>query len=87
MRIYSNIIKEVAMITKELIHSEVDAISDEYLDELYNMIKKFVESRENGKKQSFMSKLKSIKIDAPEDFAANLDLYMSGEKRVEPNLH
>jgi hypothetical protein len=30
-----------------------------------------------------MSKLKSVKIDAPEDFAANLDLYMSGEKRVE----
>ena len=27
-----------------------------------------------------MSNLKSIKIDAPEDFAANLDLYLSGEK-------
>jgi hypothetical protein len=50
------------------------------------MIKRFAESRKNGKKQSFMSKLKSVKIDAPEDFAANLDLYMSGEKRVEPNL-
>lgn len=74
------------MITKELIHSEVDSISDEYLDELYSMIKRFVESRKIGKKQSFMSKLKSIQIDAPEDFAANLDLYMSGEKRVEPNL-
>jgi hypothetical protein len=74
------------MITKELIHSEVDSISDEYLDELYSMIKRFAESRKNGKKQSFMSKLKSVKIDAPEDFAANLDLYMSGEKRVEPNL-
>lgn len=75
--------KEVAMITKELIHSEIDSISDEYLDELYSVVKSFVESRTNGKKQSFMSKLKGIKIDAPEDFAANLDLYMSGEKRVE----
>ncbi len=74
------------MITKELIHSEVDRISDEYLDELYSMIRRFVESRKIGKKQSFMSKLKSIQIDAPEDFAANLDLYMSGEKRVQPNL-
>jgi len=30
-----------------------------------------------------MSKLKQIKIDAPEDFAANLDLYVSGKKGVE----
>ena len=71
------------MVTKELIHSEIDSISDEYLDELYNLIKGFAESMKNGKKQSFMSKLKSIKIDAPKDFATDLDLYMSGEKRVE----
>jgi len=74
------------MITKELIHSEIDSINDEDLDELYGVIKSFVESRKNDKKQSFMSKLKSIKINAPEDFAANLDQYMSGEKRVESNL-
>jgi len=74
------------MITKELIHSEIDGISNEHLDELYDVVRDFAESRKNGKKQSFMSKLKNIKIDAPEDFAANLDLYMSGEKRVESNL-
>jgi len=74
------------MITKELIHSEIDGVSDEYLDELYRVVKDFAASRKNGKKQSFMSKLKNIKIDAPEDFAANLDIYMSGEKRVESNL-
>ena len=28
-----------------------------------------------------MSKLKQIKIDAPEDFAVNIDLYVSGEKQ------
>lgn len=38
------------------------------------------------KKHSLMSKLKSIKIDGPEDFAINLDLYLSGEKRVETDL-
>lgn len=74
------------MITKELIHSEIDSINDEYLDELYSVIKSFIESRKNNKKQSFMSKLKSIKINAPADFAANLDQYMSGEKRVKSNL-
>jgi hypothetical protein len=30
-----------------------------------------------------MSQLKNIRIDEPDDFAANLDLYLSGEKRVE----
>lgn len=69
-------------ITKAMIHSEIDTISDEYIDELYGLIKSFVSSRNNGRKQSFMSKLKSIKIEAPEDFSRNLDLYISGEKRV-----
>ncbi len=30
-----------------------------------------------------MAKLKQVKIDGPEDFATNHDLYMSGEKRVQ----
>ncbi len=69
------------MTTKELIKAEIDTINEEDLDELYNMIKGFAQSREQSKKQSFMSKLRSIQIDdAPEDLAANLDLYLSGEK-------
>ncbi len=74
------------MITKEMLHSEIDKVGDEYVDELYGVIKNYVASRENGKKPSFMSKLRSIKIDAPADFAANLDLYTSGEKHVEPRI-
>jgi hypothetical protein len=38
-------------------------------------------------KPGIMAKLKDVKIEAPADFAANLDLYMSGEKRVDENLH
>lgn len=34
------------------------------------------------KKPSLMSQLKNIRIDGPEDFAANIDLYLNGEKRV-----
>lgn len=75
------------MTTKELIRAEIDNLREEYLDELYRLIKNFAQSKQNGKKHSLMSKLKSIKIEAPEDFAANLDLYLSGEKRVEPDLH
>ena len=38
--------------------------------------------QERKNKPTLMSQLKSIQIDAPEDFAANLDLYLSGEKSV-----
>ena len=44
------------------------------------------QSKQSNSKQSFMSKLKSIKINAPEDFATNIDQYVSGEKRVEPDI-
>jgi len=32
---------------------------------------------------SLLAKLKQIKIEAPEDFAANLDAYMSGGEQIE----
>lgn len=34
-----------------------------------------------------MSKLKRVKINAPADFASNLDLYLSGEKRVGEDVY
>jgi len=34
-------------------------------------------------KPSLLAKLKQIKIEAPEDFAANLDDYLSGGKQIE----
>lgn len=83
---YNQTYKEARMTKKEQIHAEIDNLSEEYLDELYLLIKKFSQSKQDPKKPSLMSKLKSIKIDAPEDFAANVDLYVSGEQRVEPDL-
>lgn len=74
------------MVTKEAIKAEVDKVSDEHLAELYALVETFTRSKEHGKEETLMAKLKRIKIDAPEDFAANFDLYMSGEKRAEPGL-
>ena len=75
------------MTTKELIQSEIDRVSEDHLDELYKLVKDFAQSRQQNIKQSLMSKLRSIKIDAPEDFSTNFDLYLSGVKRAEPDLH
>jgi hypothetical protein len=73
------------MTTKELIHAEIDRINEQDLDELYKLVKGFTQSKAS-QKQSLMSKLRNIRIDAPEDYSTNFDLYTSGEKRVEPNL-
>jgi hypothetical protein len=71
------------MITKELIHAEIENIREEDLDELFQIIRRFAEARASSpRKSGALSKLKQIKIRAPEDFAANLDLYLSGEKRL-----
>ncbi len=74
------------MTKKEQIQAEIDNLDEKYLDELYILIKNFTQSKQQPKKTSFMSKLKQIKIDAPEDFATNLDLYISGEKGVESDI-
>ena len=75
------------MSTKELIQAELDTLSDEELDALYALIKQFIQSKRPAKPQSLMTALRGIQIDAPSDFAANLDLYVSGEKRAKSDLH
>jgi hypothetical protein len=74
------------MTARELIQAEIDNLDDAELSELYVLVQDFVQSRQKGKPQSLMAKLKTIKIEAPEDFAANLDLYLNGEKCVESDL-
>lgn len=70
------------MSTKELIVSELDTLDEQDLNELYMIIKPFIEARRSTEPPSLMSKLRLIQIDAPPDFATNLDLYTSGEKNV-----
>ena len=70
------------MITKEIIRSEIEKLNDEDLDKLYEIIKNFTNRKHPVKQPSLLSKLRQISIDGPEDFAANLDLYVSGEKHA-----
>ena len=70
------------MTTKKLINAEIEKLSEDELKKVFGVVKSLAESKTGEKKRSFMSRLKRIQIEAPEDFAANLDLYVSGEKRV-----
>lgn len=63
------------MTVKQLIHAEIDNIPEEELDEVYQLIKEF-RDKNKSKKKGILSKLKEIKIQAPEDFSVNFDNYL-----------
>ena len=71
------------MSTKELIEAEIEHLNDEQLEQLYQVVRELSASKKPASSPSLMAKLKQVKIDGPEDFATNLDLYLSGEKRVQ----
>lgn len=71
--------KDIAMTTRELIQAEIANVPEEKLDELYRLVQRFA-TAETPPSGSIMAKLREIRIEAPADFATNLDLYMSGEK-------
>jgi hypothetical protein len=73
------------MTTRELIRAEIESIREEDLDELYRMIRSFAEANTPPRQPGALSRLKRIKIRAPEDFASHLDLYLSGEKQLAPD--
>ncbi|HYV25761.1 MAG TPA: hypothetical protein VE969_11045 [Pyrinomonadaceae bacterium] len=70
------------MISKELIKAEIERVPDERLDVLYSVVKEFARPATANGGPSLMSKLREISIDGPEDFAENIDLYLSGEKTI-----
>ncbi len=75
-------VKEVAMTTKERIEAGIEHLDEEQLAQLNDVVQQLSFSKLSGSPTSLMAKLKGVEIDGPEDFALNLDLYMSGEKRA-----
>lgn len=79
------------MTKREAIQAELDSLTEEELATVLTVVKDLARAKEHvtGTKPGLLSKLKRVKIDAPEDFSANLDLYMSGEKRLggDEDLH
>lgn len=76
------------MSTKELLVSQINALSQEELEELLAFVQQYLASRKQVKaRPGFLESLASVQIDGPEDFAENIDLYLSGEKQVAPAVH
>lgn len=68
---------------REEIVAKVQNLPESVLPEIYNVIKKIEEKEQ---KPGLMERLRKIKIDAPPDFSRNIDLYLSGEKKIDENL-
>ena len=61
------------MVTKEIIKSELDKVPEERLEEVYEVVKFYSRPGTQSNDSSFLSKLKKIKIDGPEDFSESID--------------
>jgi hypothetical protein len=70
------------MITKEEIKSEIEKVPEEHLTELYQIVRRFTQTKPSSSEPTLMSKLKRIRINAPADFSENIDLYLTGEKTI-----
>ena len=71
------------MTTKERIRAELDRLSDDQSNELLRVVTQLSRARtEKSVKEGLLDRLRHVQIDAPEDFASNLDQYLSGEKSV-----
>jgi hypothetical protein len=76
------------MSTKEKILHELDNLDEEELDALYELVQQFLETqRAKTTSSPFLEQLSRIQIDGPEDFAENIDLYLTGEKQFDPDSH
>lgn len=73
------------MTIREQIVSKVQNLPEGALQEVYEFVEKIDESLDK-KPLTLMQRLRKIKIQGPPDFSRNLDLYLSGEKRVDENI-
>ena len=74
------------MTTRELLHAEIDRMDEEAVGAVYDIVRRGAISRATNGSGDLLSLLREVKIVGPVDFSENLDLYLSGEKRVEDNL-
>ena len=75
------------MVTRELVQAELERLNADELSKVYRYIKQVEQDKpKTAKKKSLMASLSAIKIEGPQDFAANHDLYVSGEKHARKGI-
>lgn len=75
------------MSTKELLLQEIEQLDEEELNALFALVRQFLEQKDEMPADDLLVQLGEIMIDGPEDFAENHDLYLSGEKSIDSDIH
>ena len=74
-------------VTKEQLKQEIDSLNEPEFEQIYPLIQQLIEQCKQQKTASLFDELAAIKLDAPKDFAANFDHYLSGEKDVKKDFY
>ena len=74
------------MSIREQIVSKVQKLPESALPDVYEFVEKIGEQSGMSEQPSLMQRLRKIKIEGPRDFSRNIDLYLSGEKKIEENI-
>ncbi|MBD2543805.1 hypothetical protein [Planktothricoides raciborskii] len=60
------------MVTKQMIQEKIANLTEEQLNQVYDLVENLSSSENPVKKPSLMSELQKISIDAPEDFSVQV---------------
>lgn len=71
------------MTIREKLVEKVQNLPEESLSKVYEFVETVEKTDES---EGLLKRLSKIKIQGPKDFSRNIDLYMSGEKKIEDNL-
>lgn len=72
-----------AVITIENIKREIEKVPVEKLETLYNYVQSLKDIRPKKlSREQFLENMSKIRIDAPSDFATNIDDYLYGDKSI-----
>jgi uncharacterized protein YjgD (DUF1641 family) len=74
-------------VTREQLKQEIDSLNELDFEQIYPLIQQLIEKCKRQEIASLFDELAEIKLDAPKDFAANFDQYLSGEKDVKKDFY
>jgi hypothetical protein len=76
----------MAMTTREKLHAEIDTLDEKSVDAVYQMVQRYAQPQPGQRSGDLLTMLQQVKIDGPEDFSENLDLYLYGEKHFPDDI-
>ena len=69
------------MVTKQMIQEKIANLTEEQLNQVYDLVENLSGSENPVKKPSLMSELQKISIDAPEDFSVQVAMKLGRDVR------